>query len=67
MEANLSAADTKARLFGGSKLFPLKEIECLLRDLPDGEPLDDAEQEGIARVQRLMVGTYPTRANALGL
>jgi KAP family P-loop domain len=48
------------------RFFPIKEIEDLLREVPDDEPLDEAEKEGIARMQRLFDGKYSTRSN-LGL
>jgi len=49
-------------------LFPIAEIRGMLNDLPDDEPLDDGEAEGIARIRRLLFeGKFPTRANPSGV
>lgn len=36
------------------RLFPTAEIGALLKDLPNDEPLDDAERGGIERMRRLL-------------
>ena len=48
------------------RLLPIMEIETLLRELTEDEPLDAAETEGIARIKRLFAGTYSTRSNFPG-
>ena len=48
------------------RLFPVKKVEALLRDLPV-EQLDEAEKKGVERFERLLSGVYPTRANPGGL
>jgi hypothetical protein len=45
------------------RLFPIKEVEDMLRELPNDEPLDEAAAGSIARMQRLIDGRYPTQSN----
>ncbi len=49
------------------RFFPINEIENLLSSLPEDEPLEGPEIDGIARMQRLFNGSYATRSNPSGL
>jgi KAP-like P-loop domain-containing protein len=42
-----------------NSMFPMEQFAALLKELPDDEKLDEAEEKGITRMQELLAGKYP--------